>query len=162
MSHSDSNKPASSAASSSLSTIDPAKLPTVAELQTNRLQVEKELDFLSSSHSQLVDAKAKCMDNITIIDHLGKMKPGQEMLVGITSSMFLPVALKHNDLVMTDIGTGFLVERERDDAKAFYRRKIDTVNESVRLVETGLLNKQNALKFLSEALRIKAEAEQSK
>jgi prefoldin alpha subunit len=135
----------------SLSSLDPSRLPPVAELQNTRLQVEKEIEFLTSSHSQLVDAKAKCLDNITMIDHIGSISEGQEMLAAITNSMFIPVKLKNNNRVMTDIGTGFLVERSGNEAQEYYKRKMDTIVENIKKVEGAMMNKQNAMKciFLS-------------
>lgn len=137
---------------SGVSSLDPSRLPPVTELQATRLQVEKELEFLSASHSQLVDAKSKCLDNITMIDHLKSIPEGQEMLASITNSMFIPVKLKRNNLVMTDIGTGFLVERDCEDAQKYYGRKIDTVVDSIKKVETSLMNKQNAMKCTTDFL----------
>jgi prefoldin alpha subunit len=155
---------------SSLSSLDPSRLPPVGELQNTRIQVEKEIEFLTSSHGQLVDAKAKCLDNITMIDHIGSISEGQEMLAAITNSMFIPVKLKDNSRVMTDIGTGFLVERSGTDAQEYYKRKTDTIMENMKKVEGAMVNKQNAMKcifwpliiVLNEAMRIKVEAEQSK
>lgn len=60
----------------SSSILDPKRLPSLQELNQTYLKVEKELEFLSSSHNQLADAKSKCFDNVTMIDHLGRLPIG--------------------------------------------------------------------------------------
>lgn len=147
--------------SDSTTALDPARLPPLSELQTTRMQVEKELEFLSASHSQLTEAKSKCNDNITMIEHIREIPVGQTMMASITNSMFIPVTLKSNDRITTDIGTGFMVERDGPDAQQYFQRKIDTIVDNIKKVEGALLNKQNALKFLNEAMRVKMEAEQA-
>lgn len=141
--------------STTISSLDHAKLPPSNELYATRLQVEKELEYLTSSHQQLLEAKAKCLDNIAIIDHLSKISKGissscfiagQEMLIPITNSMFLPASLVDNDHVTTDIGTGFMVGQSKSEAQDHFKRKIDIITENLKKVEGAVMNKQNALK----------------
>lgn len=141
-----------------MNSLDPSRLPSLQELQTTRAQVEKEIEFLSTSHGQLMEAKAKCVDNMAMIDHLGDIPAGQPMLAAVSNSMFLPIELVENDRVITDIGAGFLIDRGCQDGKDHFQRKIDTIVDNVKKVETALVNKQNAAKFLGEAMRVKAAA----
>lgn len=140
--------------------LDPSRLPPVAELQNTRLQVEKELEFLTASHSQLVEAKSKCSDNIAMIDHIREIPVEQSMMASITNSMFLPVKLVENDRFTTNIGTGFMADLSGKEAQGYFQRKIEVIVDNIKKIEEVLVSKQNALKFLNEAMRVKMEAEQ--
>lgn len=112
--------------------VDLTKL-TVEQLQEIRKQLDQELEYMTNSHMQLRQAKAKflsCIDSIK-----GTFKPsndGKQILVPLTSSLYVPANVHTTpDKVIVDIGTGYYVEKKSEDAIKFYTKKVGFLETNI-------------------------------
>ena len=87
------------------------KVASLQELQMRREQVEKELELLSQSYARLKEAQDCFVQNISTLTGLKGAAAGQEVLVPLTSSVYVVSQLAEIDRVMIDIGTGYYVEK---------------------------------------------------
>ena len=89
-------------------------LPQIRALQT---RLTSELEHLTSSHAKLRAAQAKFRDCVRSINDgiTGSEQRGtdgrDEILVPLTSSLYVKGRLTDREKVLVDVGTGFYVEK---------------------------------------------------
>ncbi|XP_061432510.1 prefoldin subunit 5 [Lethenteron reissneri] len=111
------------------------------QLEALRTQLEQELDFLSTSVQQLKVAQTKFVESKECLSKLNKDNAGKELLVPLTSSMYVPGHLNDVEHVMVDIGTGYYVEKTVEEAKEFFQRKIDFLTKQIEKIQPVLQEK---------------------
>ncbi|KAG8625615.1 hypothetical protein KVT40_006016 [Elsinoe batatas] len=144
--------------------VDISNLP-LPQLQQIQKQLSTEVQHLTSSYSSLRTAQAKFKDCITSINtgvrvpkssstSLSSLQSQQRsLLVPLTTSLYVPGTLADSEKVLVDVGTGFYVEKNVDDAVAFYDGKVKELGDSVRGLEQVVGQKQGSLRVVEEVMR---------
>ncbi|POI21143.1 hypothetical protein CIB84_015110, partial [Bambusicola thoracicus] len=65
----------------------------------------------------------------------------KDLLVPLTSSMYVPGKLSDVERVLIDVGTGYYVEKTADDAREFFKRKIDFLTKQMEKIQPALQEK---------------------
>ncbi|KAJ3091934.1 subunit of tubulin prefoldin [Quaeritorhiza haematococci] len=142
--------------------LDLTKLP-LPQLQSVRQQMEEELEHLSASFSSLKQAQAKFSSSLDCLDELSKSEPGKAILVPLTGSIsfsfFYEIA--NVKTVIVDVGTGYFVEKSRDDAKDFYKRKVDYLKTNLASLQETVMQRQNQMRVLLDVMAMKASESKS-
>lgn len=120
--------------------------PPVAELPLPQLEVlknqlDQEVEFLSSSITQLKVVQTKYVEAKDCLNVLNKSNEGKDLLVPLTSSMYVPGKLSDVERVLIDVGTGYYVEKTADDAREFFKRKIDFLTKQMEKIQPALQEK---------------------
>ncbi|XP_039561800.1 prefoldin subunit 5, partial [Passer montanus] len=71
----------------------------------------QEVEFLSSSLAQLKVVQTKFVEAKECLNVLHKGNEGKDLLVPLTSSMYVPGKLQDVSTVLVDVGTGYYVEK---------------------------------------------------
>jgi prefoldin alpha subunit len=129
-----------------MSQIDLSKL-SFEQLTSLRKQMQGEAEGLSVSFDQLAHVLEKYTDAARAVAALrdsGADSEKPEMLVPLTSSVFVKGRSVDRTKVTVDIGTGYYVEKSIADALEFYERKTSMVRKNMQLVQKQLnVTKQN-------------------
>ena len=91
-----------------MSEVDVRQL-TVAQLDQLKTNFENELNSLVSNFQQLKEAQSRFSDSASAIQALPENGEGREMMVPLTSSLYVPGRLTGSNEVLVDIGTGYFV-----------------------------------------------------
>lgn len=102
-----------------LTNLKPVNLASLSVPQLRALQTRltSELEHLTTSHTKLRAAQAKFRDCVRSINDgvTGNAKKGtdgrDEILVPLTSSLYVKGRLTDREKVLVDVGTGFYVEK---------------------------------------------------
>ncbi|KAH3686618.1 hypothetical protein WICPIJ_002417 [Wickerhamomyces pijperi] len=129
--------------------LDPQQL---SQLQS---QFESELTHFQTSLQALQVASVRYKECISNITQLQVPSTNTEILVPLSSSLYVPGKIKNNDLYLVDIGTGYYVEKSSKDAVKFYEGKVKQLElDHSKLV--GIVNeKQSTLQRVRLVLREK-------
>ncbi|XP_036607663.1 prefoldin subunit 5-like [Trichosurus vulpecula] len=111
------------------------------QLELLKNQLDQEVEFLSSSIMQLKIVQTKYMEAKECLNVLNKSNEGNELLVPLTSSMYIPGKLHDVEHVLIDVGTGYYVAKSADDAKDFFKRKIDFLTKQMEKIQPALQEK---------------------
>ncbi|GLD95565.1 hypothetical protein PINS_up004242 [Pythium insidiosum] len=130
---------------------------SLEQLSSLRTQLEAELKQLTTSFGGLREAQARFQESKDALSHLGDKNLNKQVLVPLTSSMFVPGTLANVQDVLVDIGTGYFVEHKVDDAKAFMDRKITFLESNTEQLKTVLETKRQMLE--GRDLRAAGEAQ---
>ncbi|XP_031458672.1 prefoldin subunit 5 [Phasianus colchicus] len=101
----------------------------------------QEVEFLSSSITQLKVVQTKYVEAKDCLNVLNKSNEGKDLLVPLTSSMYVPGKLSDVERVLIDVGTGYYVEKTADDAREFFKRKIDFLTKQMEKIQPALQEK---------------------
>uniref|UniRef100_A0A8C4YU46 Prefoldin 5 n=1 Tax=Gadus morhua TaxID=8049 RepID=A0A8C4YU46_GADMO len=108
---------------------------SLQQLEGLKTQFDQEVEFLTSSIGQLKVVQTKYVEAKDSLNVLNKSNEGKELLVPLTSSMYVPGTLNDVEHVLVDVGTGYYVEKNVDDSKAFFKRKIDFLTKQIEKIQ---------------------------
>nr|XP_060615729.1 prefoldin subunit 5 [Anolis sagrei ordinatus] len=116
-----------------------------------------EVEFLSSSIAQLKVVQTKYVEAKDCLTVLNKSNEGKELLVPLSSSMYVPGKLSDVGNVLIDVGTGYYVEKSVDDARDFFKRKIDFLTKQIEKIQPALQEKHGMKQAVMEMMSQKIQ-----
>ncbi|KAJ6472311.1 Prefoldin subunit-domain-containing protein [Mycena vitilis] len=132
-------------------------LPQLADV---RRQLEEELNHLTNSFAQLKQAQAKfknCIENVTEIKPTNK---GKTILVPLTNSLYVPGKLSDPDHVIVDVGTGYFVQKTRQQAVKHYSAKVDYIRTNLETLEDTISKKRDNVNSVVNIMQAKLQQQQ--
>ncbi|EAZ63817.2 subunit of tubulin prefoldin [Scheffersomyces stipitis CBS 6054] len=119
-----------------------------------RKSIDQEINHFTQSLQALQTAQSKLRECISSINNLEKSS-SDDLLIPLTSSLYLPgKSIKKNEFLV-DIGTGYFVEKSAKDAKQVYDYKITKLNDDGRKLKDILVQKNEILNSVNLVLRKK-------
>ncbi|XP_067132696.1 prefoldin subunit 5 [Centruroides vittatus] len=107
-------------------------LPQLTQLKQ---QLDQEIDLFGTSLQQLKIAQTKYQESGECVEKLTPETEGKEMLVPLTTSMYVPGNIVDVNKVIVDIGTGYFVEKDIPSAKDYFKRKINFVTQQMEKIQ---------------------------
>ncbi|KAI9890773.1 MAG: subunit of tubulin prefoldin [Vezdaea aestivalis] len=132
---------------------------SLQQLSAVKKQLDEELEHLTSSFAKLKGAQNKFGECLKTIDKgVGSATDGKEILVPLTTSLYVPGRMADTKNVIVDVGTGFYVEKlnvepnaqSADDAKKFYKRKVADLGKNLKDLETIVQSKSGNLRIVED------------
>ncbi|KAA0713041.1 Prefoldin subunit 5 [Triplophysa tibetana] len=130
---------------------------SLPQLEGLKTQLDQETEFLTSSIGQLKVVQTKYVEAKDSLNVLSKNNEGKELLVPLTSSMYVPGKLHDVDNVLVDIGTGYFVEKRVGDGKEFFKRKIDFLTKQIEKIQPALQEKHGMKQAVVEVMNMKLQ-----
>ena len=114
-------------------------LLSIEQLQRLRKQLEEETEIVKTN----MNALATAQDRYTMsFDSVTKLKEGEsELLIPLSSSMYVKGRTNTNGKVTVDLGTGFLAKVPMDEALGILKRKIEYIIRNRRAFQEDLQRK---------------------
>ena len=81
------------------------------QLQKLQTDLQREVEALSARMAQLSNAVQRLTASQENATQVGKLSLEEEIMVPLTSSIYVPGRIQDNSKVLIDIGTGFFVEK---------------------------------------------------
>lgn len=136
-----------------LSQLEPQQLAEI------RQSTEQEIEHFTQSLQALQTAQSKLQDCIRTIENMEGLD-SKELLVPMTSSLYLPGAVKDKGQYLVDIGTGYFVEKSGKDAKIVYDKKLTKLNDDSKKLKDILVQKNAIVNNINMVLRLKLMEQQ--
>ncbi|XP_006629474.1 prefoldin subunit 5 [Lepisosteus oculatus] len=130
---------------------------TLPQLEGLKGQLEQEVEFLTSSIGQLKVVQTKYVEAKDCLNVLNKANEGKELLVPLTSSMYVPGTLHDVEHVLVDVGTGYYVEKNVGNTKEFFKRKIDFLTKQIEKIQPALQEKHAMKQAVIEVMSVKIQ-----
>uniref|UniRef100_E9PZ62 Prefoldin 5 n=2 Tax=Mus TaxID=862507 RepID=E9PZ62_MOUSE len=83
--------------------------------------------------------------------------PQLEMLKNQLDQMYVPGKLHDVEHVLIDVGTGYYVEKTAEDAKDFFKRKIDFLTKQMEKIQPALQEKHAMKQAVMEMMSQKIQ-----
>ena len=114
-------------------------------------QVEKEIDSYSKYYSSLRAINNKFLDNKEYIKQL-KESQDKEILVPITSSLYIAGKSADVKKLTVEIGANFFVETTIEKADKFCDRKLTSLKENMDKIDKIIQEKNDQLNVINQNL----------
>ncbi|ODM21955.1 putative prefoldin subunit 5 [Aspergillus cristatus] len=134
---------------------------SVPQLRALQSRLTTELEHLTTSHTKLRAAQTKFQDCVRSINDgvKGSQQKGtdgkDEILVPLTSSLYVKGKLADREKVLVDVGTGFYVEKTTAKATEFYNTKIKGLENNLKDLAKVVQGKDVQLRAVEDVLRQK-------
>lgn len=126
------------------------------QLSQLQKQFQSELSHFQTSLQALQLASTRYKECISNINQLQTpSSANQEILVPLSSSLYVPGKIKNNDKFLVDIGTGYYVEKEAKHAVEFYEAKVKQLDSDFQKLMGIIREKQGTLQRVETVLREK-------
>lgn len=119
-----------------------------------RKQINEEVNHFTSSLQALQAAQTKLRDCVDSVDKMSKLS-SDDILVPMTTLLYLPGKIKNKNEFLVDIGTGYFVEKNALDAKKVYEKKVEKLNQDSQKLKDILVQKNEMLNSVNLVLRAK-------
>ena len=129
----------------------PLEKLTVDQLNMVGKQIEGDINHYSQYYSSLKLIENRFKDNKEYINELKEFKD-KEILVPITSSLYIPGKCKDVKKLMIEIGANFFVETSVEKADGFCDRKLASLKENMEKVDKIIQDKNNQLNAINQNL----------
>ncbi|KAK6180816.1 hypothetical protein SNE40_008800 [Patella caerulea] len=138
--------------------IDISQLP-INQLNQLAQQVEQEIEFFQTSLTQLKLAQGKFVESQECMNKICPENVDKEILVPLTSSMYVPGQLSSAENVLIEIGTGYYIEMSVDKGKDYFKRKIEYISKQMEKIQPILQDKYKMKQAMVEILQMKVQAQ---
>uniref|UniRef100_A0A7N6BGP8 Prefoldin 5 n=1 Tax=Anabas testudineus TaxID=64144 RepID=A0A7N6BGP8_ANATE len=112
---------------------------SLPQLEGLKTQLDQEVEFLTSSIGQLKVVQTKYVE-------------AKDSL-----NMYVPGTLNDVEHVLVDVGTGYYVEKNVEDSKAFFKRKIDFLTKQIEKIQPALQEKHAMKQAVIEVMNVKIQ-----
>lgn len=135
--------------------------------------MEQELQHLTASYGQLKAAQARFRTCIEAIDTVQPESNTKEILVPLTSSLYVPGKLADTKKVLVDVGTGYYVERvcsayvfslksrlhrsisqSTQDARKMYEGRVEYVAKSLETLQETITRKEDNMRVVRDVMLV--------
>ncbi|XP_011799335.1 PREDICTED: prefoldin subunit 5-like isoform X2 [Colobus angolensis palliatus] len=127
------------------------------QLEMLKNQLDQEVEFFSTSIAQLKVVQTKYVEAKDCLNMLNKSNEWKELHVPLTSSMYVPGKLHDVEHVLIHVGTGYYVEKTAEDAKDFFKRKIDFLTKQMEKIQPALQEKHAMKQAVMEMMSQKIQ-----
>merc|ERR1712062_202083 len=138
--------------------IDIATLP-LPQLSQISQQLDGELEMFQQSMAQLKMVQNKYQESQDCLTKLTPENTKQDILVPLTTSMYVPGRMCDTDHVLVDIGTGYYAEKNVPGAQAYFKRKVEYVGKQIEKIQPILQEKYKMKQAVVEVLQMKVQAQ---
>jgi prefoldin alpha subunit len=129
----------------------PLEKLSIEQLNYVGRQIEQEISNYSSSYSSLRIAYNKFLDNKEYINDL-KTYQAKEILVPMTSSLYVPGKCSDVKKVTVEIGANFYVETTIEKAEKFCDRKLEFIKKNMDNIDELIKNKNEQMNAVNQQL----------
>ena len=137
----------------------PLEKLTIDQLDYVGKQIEQDISNYSQYYSSLRIANNKFLDNKDYIKDLRNYQD-REILVPMTSSLYIPGKCSDVNKLTIEIGGNFYVETTIDKADKFCDRKLESIKKNMDKIDEMIKNKNEQLNAVNQQLiekQLKAE-----
>eukprot|EP00658_Telonema_sp_P-2_P002297 TRINITY_DN1087_c0_g1_i1.p1 TRINITY_DN1087_c0_g1~~TRINITY_DN1087_c0_g1_i1.p1 ORF type:complete len:154 (+),score=50.84 TRINITY_DN1087_c0_g1_i1:157-618(+) len=132
---------------------------SLEQLSQVKKQLEQEVQQLQANLQTFKSVIGKCEESKESLEAIVPDNAGKQMLIPLTGSLYVPGKLGSNNKVLVDIGTGYYVRKTGDQAREFFGRKLDMVNQNVEALQRIVSEKQKNLESVNIIMSNKMRTE---
>jgi len=104
---------------------------------------------LAVSIQQLQNARTKFQESGECVASQVKVPKNSEILVPLTASMYVNGTITDNDRFLIDIGTGYYIERNREAAIDYFKRKVEFLNKEIEKIAEQIMMRRKYLALIN-------------
>lgn len=130
-------------------------LDTMSLEQLNQLkqQQEAQLQAYTQRYGQLRAAAARLHASDQAVCEMGPASRDKQVMVPLTSSLYVPGKIKDPTKLLVELGTGFFAETSAKDCSAFLQRKLKLVDANSENVTQAIQASRQNMESIAMAMQ---------
>ncbi|XP_043466581.1 prefoldin subunit 5 [Leptopilina heterotoma] len=132
------------------------------QLSILKQQLDQDISMFQESLQTLKIAQTKFQESGSCMDKITPETKGKEILVPLTGSMYVAGQMGETKTVLVDIGTGYFVEKNIDEAKTYFQNRVTYVSQQMQNIQQMGIEKSKVRETIVELLEMKLQAMNSK
>eukprot|EP01120_Amphizonella_sp_Union-15-10_P012189 TRINITY_DN5376_c0_g2_i3.p1 TRINITY_DN5376_c0_g2~~TRINITY_DN5376_c0_g2_i3.p1 ORF type:complete len:153 (+),score=25.57 TRINITY_DN5376_c0_g2_i3:108-566(+) len=122
----------------------------VEQLNDIKQRLEKDLRLLSQSFSQLKMVENKYVEGKECLESIffDSSVADKELMVPMTSSLYVPGKLADTKRVLVDIGTGYYIEQTVPKTIEYIERRVSSIEENAVKIQQAVETKKKNLETI--------------
>ncbi|XP_017779360.1 PREDICTED: prefoldin subunit 5 [Nicrophorus vespilloides] len=129
----------------------------IQQLTTLKQQIDQELNLFQNSLHHLKSAQGKFNVSGECLEKFTPECEGKSILVPLTGSMYVPGKIADTKNVIIDIGTRYYAQKDVNDAKDYFKRKVVFVTEQMEKIQMLGLEKSKIRDAICEVIEMKIQ-----
>eukprot|EP00184_Porphyridium_aerugineum_P006178 CAMPEP_0184702022 /NCGR_PEP_ID=MMETSP0313-20130426/22433_1 /TAXON_ID=2792 /ORGANISM="Porphyridium aerugineum, Strain SAG 1380-2" /LENGTH=118 /DNA_ID=CAMNT_0027162315 /DNA_START=55 /DNA_END=408 /DNA_ORIENTATION=+ len=101
------------------------------QLQQLHSASQQEVEFFNQSIAQLQSAVERYQNSKRCCSEYGKLTESTPTMVPLTTSIYVRGKVVHDEKLLVDLGTGYFVEQDPEDAEKYFDRRVNAVKEQI-------------------------------
>lgn len=134
---------------------------SIQQLDQLRGSLVQEIQILQQSLSSLKMVQQSFTASEQAVDQLKPIAQNKEILVPLTGSLYVPGKLISSERVLIDIGTGYYIQKQVDEAKKYFNKKIAFMNKQIEQLTPVLQQKAMTRDDILEIMQYKQQMQQA-
>ena len=134
---------------------------SIQQLDQLRGSLVNEIQILQQSLSSLKMVQQSFTASEQAVDQLKPIEANKEILVPLTGSLYVPGKLISSDRVLIDIGTGYYIQKQVDEAKKYFNKKIAFMSKQIEQLSPVLQQKAMTRDDVMEIMQYKQQMQQA-
>ncbi|KAK7197150.1 prefoldin 5-like protein [Novymonas esmeraldas] len=139
----------------------------IEQLEGLKEQLDNDVRSLGTAYDGLYNGRNRYQDNHDVVEqyrvlceNAATAATEQEVLVCMTSSLFVRGTVIPSERVLVDVGTGYFLEQSMEHAKTYFTSRAAQIKESMDQVEKTIVAKQRQQNQVIDAIQQKTMAMQ--
>lgn len=125
-------------------------------------QMDQEVNIIQNSLLTLKLAQSKFQESGLCLEKVKPEVEGNEILVPLTGSMYVSGKLADTNNVLVDIGTGYYAQKSINDAKDYFKRRVECVTEQMEKIQQVGLEKTKIRDVATSVIEMKLQSQAGK
>ncbi|KAK9503549.1 hypothetical protein O3M35_010083 [Rhynocoris fuscipes] len=119
--------------------------PEMQQIELNKLnlqnltqikkQLDQELGVFQDSLQALKIAQSKYKESAECLEKIQPDAAGSNIMVPLTGSMFVPGKIEDSEKVLIDVGTGYYLNMNIENARDYFKRKVNFVTDQMEKIQ---------------------------
>ncbi len=128
------------------------------QLNGLKQQFEGDIQSLTTATDSIRAARNRFYSSKELLDNLKTFEPETEMMVPLTSSLYVPGKVKDTTQVIVDVGTGYYIKHTVHKAQAFFDKRAGQMVTLEANLQQTIHQKQQQFDQVIEVLQQKLQA----
>lgn len=125
----------------------------IQQLRTLQQQFTQQMEVMTREFGNLKLAHSRFQNSLSSLDDMVEKNDDAEILMPLSSSIYVPAKVKDIESLLVDIGTGYLVEKSREDAAVYLKGKLTFLQGHLTAASDQINRTQATLDTINQALR---------
>jgi prefoldin alpha subunit len=121
-------------------------------------QLESEIETLTRAFDGLRGARGRFQDSKGCLEAYKTMQEGQEMLVPMTSSLYVSGKVDTAKSVLVDVGTGYFIQQSIPRAQQFFDKRSNQMSDNMTNIADAIAGKRKQLNNVLDVMQKKMQA----
>ncbi|KAK9503550.1 hypothetical protein O3M35_010083 [Rhynocoris fuscipes] len=143
--------------------------PEMQQIELNKLnlqnltqikkQLDQELGVFQDSLQALKIAQSKYKESAECLEKIQPDAAGSNIMVPLTGSMFVPGKIEDSEKVLIDVGTGYYLNMNIENARDYFKRKVNFVTDQMEKIQAIGIEKSRIREAIMDVMESKIQAQ---